>query len=116
MRVRGEACELHSSTRMIQTRYPCRLYLGEDKTKLQVKEGMKREVLQALNELAGENAIKLNEGTSSVHVELQHNSLNLKCNRWFYADFCSSGRLHGQVYIIYDILLYLTSCRQQNFT
>jgi hypothetical protein len=28
-----------------------------------VKEGMRREVLQALNELAGENAIKLNEGT-----------------------------------------------------
>ncbi len=38
-----------------------RLYLGEDKTKLQVKEGMRREVLQALNELAAENVIKLNE-------------------------------------------------------
>jgi hypothetical protein len=79
-----------------------------------VKEGMRREVLQALNELACENAIKLNEGTPSVQVE--HNSLNFKYNRWFYADFCSSGRLHGQVHIIYDILLYLTSCRQQNFT
>jgi hypothetical protein len=29
---------------------------------MQVKEGMRREVLQALNELAAENAIKLNEG------------------------------------------------------
>jgi hypothetical protein len=31
-----------------------------------VKEGMRREVLQALNELACENAIKLNEGKTSV--------------------------------------------------
>jgi hypothetical protein len=40
----------------------CRLYLGEDKTKAQVKDGMRREVLQALNELAAENVIRLKEG------------------------------------------------------
>jgi hypothetical protein len=38
------------------------LYLGEDKTKAQVKDGMRREVLQALNELAAENVIRLKEG------------------------------------------------------
>lgn len=44
------------------TRCWCRLYLGEDKTTFQVKEGMRKEVLQALNELATENVIRLNEG------------------------------------------------------
>ncbi len=39
-----------------------RLYLGGDKTIHQVKENMRNEVLRALNELAAENAINLNDG------------------------------------------------------
>ncbi len=54
----------------------CRLYLGEDKTTLQVKEGMRREVLQALNELAAEHIIKLNEGAfQKKHLHV-HNRFN----------------------------------------
>jgi hypothetical protein len=43
-----------------------RLYLGEDKSQMQVKEGMRREVLHAINELADEKAIIFNEGRNII--------------------------------------------------